>query len=370
MQFYIIFFLIFVILSFLEIFTKKTHKIKSKLVFGISAIFVFLSTFYYGSMGDYFSYSQYFSDSVSYKNLYTIDLNRFEYLYEFVQVLAYYIIDDYRFLRLILAVIVMKIFYSIYIKGDNGEINQYPFTMILILWSLKFGNIFIIRSTIASAICIYSVRYIKKSKFNEFFLCTVIAALFHRMCLLWVCAYFLYSARWIRKYIYMGIAFGYIFSQYLPRFLSDFSIIFGSKIHQRVSGYMIKGTQLTYGLKYDTTFMLFKASINGFFLLIVFGILLQLKRNDKDKIIMNGEYTIYLFGFMLQVWTLMCSSAVARVAAPFIGMQYYLLPRIFNVKYDGLFSKMFVFIVFVVYLFLRMLVSANSAEYIPFVIKF
>ena len=116
-----------------------------------------------GTMGDYISYSNYFANNVSYKNLYNFEGNQFEYLYEVIQVIAKYThkeiflttwynkgnkhktragtfyetkprsVNDYRFSRFISSLIVMGVFYSIYIKGDNGKRNQFPYTTLLIL---------------------------------------------------------------------------------------------------------------------------------------------------------------------------------------------------------------------------------------------
>ena len=368
MGFYLIFFTIFSLLSFQEIFAKASFKSQKKLIFIISCTFIFLSTFYCGTMGDYISYSNYFANNVSYKNLYNFEGNQFEYLYAVIQVIAKYTVNDYRFSRFISSLIVMGVFYSIYIKGDNGKRNQFPYTTLLILWGLHFGNIFIIRSTIASAICIYSLRFIANKKIIKFVICTIIAVLFHKMCLLWFCAYFLYYTKWSRKFLYAGVVGGFIFSRYLPELISNISIVFGTRIHQKVTSYIVRGTDLTYGSNYDTAFVLFKASINGFFLIIVFGILLYFLKKDKNIELAEGEYNIYLFGFMMQVITLMCSSAIGRVAIPFTSMQYYLLPKIFNIKYDGNFSKMVVWLVFVLYLLLRMVVFVHSSNYIPFIL--
>ena len=46
-------------------------------------------------MGDYISYSNYFANNVSYKNLYNFEGNQFEYLYEVIQVIAKYTVNEY-----------------------------------------------------------------------------------------------------------------------------------------------------------------------------------------------------------------------------------------------------------------------------------
>ena len=330
-------FSIYYFFSIVEIFTKINKKTKRFLLCISSALFVILSTFYYGPLGDRFSYEDWFYKT-DISHIYDLSKNNFEYFYEVIQALVKASTNDYVALRFVLAVFCMALQYNIVNHREDGQENLYPLSFLLILWSLNFGNIFIIRSTIASLICLISIRYIIKRKLGKFLLCVVVAALFHRIAILWFCAYF--------------------------------SSMLGASIHHKISNYLSYGILQKFGANYDSKFLLLKASVNAFFVIIIclFLIVTVNESNEKEKL--RGLFNIFLFGFFLQVCSFQTSLAIARMATPFISIQFFILLKLITFKYRKMYDRILVHACLSFYLLLRMVVFANSAGYDSLAFRF
>ena len=273
-------------------------------------------------------------------------------------------------LRFVLAVFCMALQYNIVNHREDGQENLYPLSFLLILWSLNFGNIFIIRSTIASLICLISIRYIIKRKLGKFLLCVVVAALFHRIAILWFCAYFLYDMIFLRKYICIAIVFAFFMQRYLPQILLKLSSMLGASIHHKISNYLSYGILQKFGANYDSKFLLLKASVNAFFVIIIclFLIVTVNESNEKEKL--RGLFNIFLFGFFLQVCSFQTSLAIARMATPFISIQFFILLKLITFKYRKMYDRILVHACLSFYLLLRMVVFANSAGYDSLAFRF
>ena len=369
MEFYLVLFSINYFFSIVEIFTKINKKTKRFLLCISSALFVILSTFYYGPLGDRFSYEDWFYKT-DISHIYDLSKNNFEYFYEVIQALVKASTNDYVALRFVLAVFCMALQYNIVNHREDGQENLYPLSFLLILWSLNFGNIFIIRSTIASLICLISIRYIIKRKLGKFLLCVVVAALFHRIAILWFCAYFLYDMIFLRKYICIAIVFAFFMQRYLPQILLKLSSMLGASIHHKISNYLSYGILQKFGANYDSKFLLLKASVNAFFIIFIclFLIVTVNESNEKEKL--RGLFNIFLFGFFLQVCSFQTSLAIARMATPFISIQFFILLKLMTFKYRKMYDRILVHACLSFYLLLRMVVFANSAGYDSLAFRF
>ena len=368
MAFFIIIFIVCYLFSLIELFTNISRSAKVLIAALMSVLFVIFSTFYYGGLGDYYSYKDWFKKT-DLSHLYNLANNNFEYLYEVIQAIAKSLVNNYVFLRFVLAVLCMSLQYNILVQGEDGHGNSHPLTLMLILWSLNFGNIFIIRSTIATLFCLLSIRFIEGRDLRRFLITTVTAILFHRIAIVWLAAYFVYDKKFSKELIYAGIAVTFIFHNSLPSIIVMFSSLFGSSIHGKVSRYIGYGIDNQFGSNYSATFLLLKSSANAVLLIILFAIIKKTMKDDCERKKVNGLFNIFLVGFFLQVCTFQTSSAIARVATPFITVQFFLLLRIFEFKYRSLIDKFVAHFGMSAYLLLRMLVFVNSAEYSLFALK-
>ena len=370
-------------LSYVELFGKCSHKEKRYILFAISLFYIILSCVYRGPMGDFYVYEEEFIKT-DISHLTNIEKNHFEYLYEVLSVIVRSFTASYTVFRLVIATIVMWLWYKIYTYEPTNFCNKYVFTILLVVWALSFGNIFIIRSTIAYSICAYSIRYIYEKKPVYFFLCCCLALGFHTMSVIWVPAYFIYNCRKIRKTrikILILCTISLVLSSYLPNIVLNISKMFGSNIHNRIESYILYGLNNTFGMTISRLYVVVKALANMFFLMIIFQLIINANRNDKNRIeesisydeisirlnVFSRCYNLYLFGVFIYIISLFTSLALSRAALPYTMFQYVLLPQIFEFKpFNKCSRKQLAFIVFVIYLLLRMIVTIRGAAYVPF----
>ena len=369
MEFYLVVFSIYYFFSFIEVFTNLNKNAKQFLLFVSTVFFVVLSTFYYGPLGDRFNYEEWFQKT-DISHIYDLSKNHFEYFYELIQSLVKVTTNNYVVLRFILAVLCMSLQYNIVTHQDDGRENPYPLSFLFILWSLNFGNIFIIRSTIATLFFLISVRYVIKRNLRKFLFCLVVAVLFHRIAILWLCSYFLYRFVFLRKYICIGIVFSFFIRKYLPQVLLNLSLVFGGSIHQKVSNYISYGIFRRFGANYGAEFLLLKASINAIFIIFIFLYLIRITKDANEKEKLRGIFNIFLFGFFLQICSFQTSVAIARMAMPFISIQFFILLKLLTFKYKKMYDRVIVHLFLSFYLLLRMIVFVNSADYSSLAFRF
>ncbi|MBE5852156.1 MAG: EpsG family protein [Lachnospiraceae bacterium] len=366
MLFYNIIFIVLLGLSFIELFCYfplAYKKITAVLLMGFWAV---CSALYAGPMGDFQTYRDFFG-SINTSHMNKISEGVFEYCYELLSYLIRNFTDEYACLRLVLALIVMFFWYIIVFSEELGKKGQYAITILFVLWSLNFGNIFVIRSTIAVAICVYSIIFIEKNEKWKFLACFVLAMGFHSMSILWLFAYVIYKRSRLRKIYFWLIAITILFSSAVPVILLRVSRIFGDRIYSRIYSYISYGVSRTL-TTYDYTFTILKAMINMILLLVLFAYMLY--RKKKANVISNeeGMYNLFVAGSLVHTIALFSSMALSRVALLFNATQYVLLPRIFDLLEfkKKRFNKFIVWCICSLYLYLRFLINVNSSDYVPF----
>lgn len=370
-------------LSYVELFGKCSNKKKRYILFAISLFYIILSCVYRGPMGDFYVYEEEFIKT-DISHLTNIEKNHFEYLYEVLSVIVRSFTSSYTVFRLVVATIVMWLWYKTYTYEPINFCSKYIFTILLVVWALSFGNIFIIRSTIACSICAYSIRYIYEKKPICFFLCCCLAFGFHTMSVIWTPAYFIYNCRKIRKTritIFILCIISLVLSSHLSDILLNISKLFGQYIHNRIKGYLSYSSEDTFGMAASRSFVVVKAMANMIFLIIIFQLAIKANHKDQDRIgqsfsndeisirysVFSRGYNLYLFGVFIYIISLFTSLALSRAALPYTMFQYVLLPQIFEFKpFNKGAKKQLTFIIFIFYLLLRMIVTIRGAAYVPF----
>ncbi len=374
-------FLILSILSYKELFDKFTTQGKKRVLIVISFIYIILSGIYRGPMGDFSAYQQEFINT-NISHLINISSNRFEYLYEVLSVFVRFFTSSYAVFRIVIALFVMIIWYKIYIYEPCNCFNKYSMTILLVVWALTFGNIFIVRSTIAVSLSVFSLRYIYNKRLFAFLICTCIAFGFHRMAIVWLPAYFIFNYKNAYKFLIVFIIAAMILTQYMPNIILTVSKIFGESIYKRIAAYIDRGLDATYGMSGSRIFSTIKAMLNMVFLIGLFvfiygtsyskSIFKQNINNEYKKIqcrFFIGSCNLYLMGALLYVVALSTSMALTRAALPYTALQYILLPQVFESKtIQSNLDKFIVFITLIVYLLLRMVLTILGAEYLPFIV--
>lgn len=181
----------------------------------VATFFLVLSAIRWERGTDWSPYYEYFI------SIQSIDLgsnDRFELGYKYLNYIVNLISDNYTVFLAICALIVYAFqkkailnFSFLNLKRSiNQDVNlkyenEYPMTMLLIIWTLYLGNVFVVRSTIAYIILFFSIIYIRERRLLLFLVFVTIAALFHRSAIIFLPAYYLYHIRLNKRLIVLVI---------------------------------------------------------------------------------------------------------------------------------------------------------------------
>ena len=355
---YYIIFGVLCVFSFVELFCNISYQTKRIIICLFSLLIIILSAIYDGKIGDYVVYKYHFE---SIANGYVVS-HHFEPLYEILNYFISFFVKRYWFLRLVLSAFVSTIWYKI-LFSNTAQKGKYALTTVFIMWALTFYNLFIIRSTVAVSICAYSIQYIETKNYKKFLICLLLATGFHTMSLVWAVAYWVYNKVSLRKIYYIVLGLMSFFSSSIIKIIIWLSSFFGTNIHHKIITYIAYGKDFTMK-NYSYIFIFVKAIVNIVFLLVVFEMIAYFKRRkqlDNSEKLIN----LYMIGSILYISTLSCSVTLARVALLFNVTQYILLPRVFDLV-KTVKIRVLAFILFSVYLLLRLYITIGSASYIPF----
>lgn len=359
--YYFLFFFFFAI-SFIEVVGVKIRRDYKRIIIFIVFVFlIVLSTIYYGPVGDLYEYENYF---------YNVKLSHllhptkpFEKGYILLNAVLRLFSDQYWVLRLVLAIIVVAFWKKIIISKDDNFLLGKEFLALFCLWALKNGNIFIVRSSIAVVILIYSIRYIENKNFNKFFLMVFIAFMFHTIAIVFIPAYWLYHWKTSRKYLYLLIILAAIMSPVLPKIITyfagfiPFTYIRSKIIHYINDSGLISYTNLSYGQH------LLKAMINMGSSVIMFEFISRNTNKMNDRF--EGRLNLYTLGVLIYMIAINVSTGLTRAALPYMDMQIIMLPQLFECPFakKNYTNRMILFVTFSLYLFLRMYVNLDGLEY-------
>ena len=362
MDIYYLGFVYFLIASFMEVFCVKVNRNLKLMMLGIVFIsLIFLSTIYYGPNGDVYAYERYFN-SVKFSHL-IHPVEPFEKGYILLNAILRVFTNKYWVLRLAQAIIVIGLWWRIFLSKD-GFLYGKEFLALFCLWSLKQGNIFIARSSIAVCILIYSLKYIEEKRLNRFLTMFVIAMLFHTLAIVFLPAYWLYHWKGKRKFFYIAMIAAEILSPFLPNIITAIAgLIPHTYLRVKIIHYindigLISYTSISY------TQQLLKSLINMGSSVIIFEFISKNTRRENSKL--EGRMNLYALGVLIYMIAINVSTGMTRAALPYMDMQMILLPQIFDCPFanKNIGNRMIVFMVFVLYLFLRMYVNVIELDYI------
>lgn len=360
--------------SFIEFNYKIPRRQKKFIIILWSAFFIFLSTVRTVSAGDYRTYKDVFENMCSADRLGDLLMRRnqfYEFLYSLVMFLCKWVMDAFPFFLFVLATIVTVLQYKVVTYwGDqlarSGNGNSYELTSYFILWTMYFGNIFVIRSTLALLVCLYSVRYIERKAPVRFFVCVIAATFFHYSGIIFLCAYVIYHYRgsvWSKAAILIvGTAFALWF---FSRGLLWFDRFMPSVIQKKIAGYYKRGNAAGSPLALSPAVMVLKSAMNiGVVLLLCFYLSSRKFAADSRR---SGYINLYIFGAIIYISTLIQSFDFARLAQYYNVFQIPIFLFFFKLHEKSR-NKMIYVLVFYAYMCLRFAATfyAGHMNYVPF----
>lgn len=361
--FYWAIWLALVLISALESFSKFNKKTIKYLCASVVVILIFVSSIRWDSdVNDWIQYYLFFNRNPP-KNLIDVFLGRevysFEPLYYVLARLVKYLFDEYAIVQFLMAMLSVGLWYSSivyfsenkkYRNEDYGSLKTSIAIPLLLAWSVSLMEIYQIRSSVAYAMCIYSIRFVEKKDIKKFIIMIVLATGFHFSAIVFIPAYWLYHMKFNTKTILkFALVFGLISFIGIDKVLSLAGLL-GGRYENKVAGYneYVSADNFV-GFNYSGIFIIIRAISNT---ILIFIIILYIKKfygiKDKRE---NGLINLYYFGGLLQIITLTYNYKIARLALPFIQLQYFLFPLPF---YHSRYNKILFFLVIVAYSGLRL----------------
>lgn len=184
--------------------------------------------------------TDYYLYETIYENIFNLsgDSSHIENGYVLLNKIIYYIFDDSRMLFFITAIITI----GLIIKSINDYSNNYKLSIILFVMLGYYHSSFNgIRQYIAIAICMISMRYIKRKDFLKYIILIFISSLFHRTALIMIPLYFLLNIDYSKeKYTLLmsicfiiGLSYNFIAYKILPYIGGFYFEKYGASIHMK-----------------------------------------------------------------------------------------------------------------------------------------
>ncbi|WP_288241808.1 EpsG family protein [uncultured Bacteroides sp.] len=199
---------------------------------------------------------------------------------------------NYTIMLLVISCIIFPLKYS-----TIWKYSPYPFFSLTLYLLLSRADVFFVRETIALSIAFFSIRYIVNRKVVPFFVCILIAFLFHSSIAIFSFAYYFYSAPLSRRNIILILIGVLVFSLASSAMLMGVGDVLGGVFAWKINNYLEyaqEGENFGTGLSVQET--LIRGGINRLFFLLLF-IYLYIKNKSND--LLTGLIKLYMFNFLL-----------------------------------------------------------------------
>lgn len=356
---------------FVEQFTSVSSKYCKKFCAFFSIVLIFLSSIRWNqSVCDWIGYYKIFSNISlnSFGDIFRISYWPFEPIYYLTERIIKFFTNNFVIVELYMALIGVGLFYkgAKYImtpRFTDGEIigsdKSLAIASYFIFWCTSFCNIYTVRTNMAAAICLYSVRYIEEKKLKQFVITILIATGFHFSAPVFLISYFIYDKRINIKTIILALvillAVGMIGVQNIFNLVS----LLGGRYAEKVLRYnYYRGKEDFTYLTYSTGFLLIRALANS---ALVVGIGLFAKYSMKEDKRYNGILNIYLVGVIMQAVLLPYNMELGRLAAYFLIFQVFILSYVFRIFRHNRAMKLIYYFGLLLYMMVKMYSLYNSS---------
>ena len=352
MAFYVTIFIVLLLFSFVEVFTKRNLFVK--ILYWSACLFLFMLSFLRWETGtDWVNYYNYFQ-RVLYRSY---EYDEFEVGFRFLNYAVRSLTKEYTIL-LFFSGLILFLFQSVAIK----KLSPFPLLSLTCLFASQVANILFVRQWIAVAILFYSIIYIKKRRFILFLLLVILATTIHRSSIIFIFSWWVFRAKisikWMRIWIVLTVFFSLVVQEVLSSLLGTFGGVF---IQDKLNIYLSESYNSELNKELDYFSILIRGVANKLFIFLL-SIFVLRKTMKKD---VKGVINIYWFGTMLYFIMLPISLALVRFSYSFDIVQIVLIPYI--LKSLSKKNRLVVFIIFIVYLFLRLLQFLNSTYSLLFI---
>lgn len=356
MAFYITIFIILVLFSFIEVFTKRGLFIK--ILYWSVCLFLFTLSFLRWETGtDWHNYYEYFQ-RVLYR---PYEMDEFEVGFRVLNYTIRSFTEEYT-IQLFFSGLILFLFQSTAIK----KLSPFPLLSLTCLFASQVANILFVRQWIAVAILFYSIIYIKKRKFIPFLLLVILATTIHRSSIIFIFSWWIFKAKisikWMIIWLSLSVLFSFVVQQLLNSLLGTFGGVF---IQAKLNMYLSESYNSEMNEQHNFLFILLKGVANKLFVFIISIIIL---RKEKKEDALKGIINIYWAGALLYFIAIPISVSLVRISFAF-DIVYIVLVAYIVKSFKKKANRVFIFAVFLLYLSLRLfqfLNSTYSETFIPY----
>ena len=277
---------------------------------------------------------------------------KFELLDKFIVFIGYNLAHQqhYFYIFAIFHCVLMYFAYK-YVVEQSDDV---PLSLFIFVASVYYSfSLSGIRQSIATLIVFYSIKYLKSKRFVHFLICILIASLFHKSSLVYICLILLelFEIRNSIKIILTGIS---VYTAYIgSTFISDIM-----KKYNFYSEYI--GSKF-YNGEFNTTHQLYVLILCSVVMLL--ALLLGSEQRKKNRIYLNINFIMFLVGILQPILP-----TPSRVIFMFAPVHIVLIPNLLNEIKS---KKIRMFILFFLISFLGIFFSVmvfkrNVYETIPY----
>lgn len=247
--------------------------------------------------------------------------SEFEPGYTFLAGLAKSLSSEYTVMLLCCAVVIFS-----FQSKAIWKLSPYPIFSLLFWFGINYAGVFFVRQTIAGAILLYSVIYIRDRRFWAFAACLVLATLFHRSSFVFAIAYWAYRWRVGAMAMVIGVLVAIGFAGVADSVMQSLGNLVGGAIQMKIDAYTGELRGETFGLSQSMPVIIAKAFFSK--LLLIAVALLKLKQIEKQSQEFRGYLNLYWLGAVIFLMTITISPGLARMGYSFDMLQIILLPYI------------------------------------------
>lgn len=347
---------IYCIIFSLLVMTKQFYKHRAIILFSIGIILILLAGLRFNIGYDYTSYENIFNNSpdlysiITYGNTTGVELG-----YILINSIVKTIGGNFNLVLFISACISIIVL----VKSVN-EYSVYPVLSILIYISRFYfvRDMGQIRSAIACAIMIYSIKFISKRRFKEFTITTIIACSFHSVAILGFLLYFFNSIKFKNyKYVYKVLGISIIISQLK---FTDILLKIVSELLPKYSTY-INSEYYT-----STNNLINPVTLMQILIILIF-VYFNKQIDNKDN-----NYRVILNGYLISTAILIIFSnyytLAGRLSTMFATFEILIIPMLIKYIFKNK-DRIIIYIIIILYailIFYFIFWQKSSHIYIPY----
>lgn len=243
--------------------------------------------------------------------------------------------------------------------------SVYPCFSLFIWFCISFAGIFSVRQNIAIAIFVLSWKFIEQKNLKKFILCILLASTFHVSALITLPVYYIWHKKiTLKTNIIIVIVFSFI-SFILGEMISKAMLLIGGEYIRTKLEFYLNNADENFNSSYSMHQVLYRGIINRSFVFFPLILLLNRKRLIDKRV--NAFLNLYTYSFILFLLVTPLSMALGRLCMFTDIVQLFIIPYIFNLKFNR-FSRLYIILFLILYFLFRFngIIYNYKEVYIPF----